>query len=175
MKFFNRFILLYIFATYMVSCCSDDILNFYVSDIEISNFDVEIQENTNNVSQQDFALRVILVYDGEKGDNGLWCSSNGNYISGNKVTTLNFTANSIVNGIPIGESINELFKLKMNNKIFEDFTAFITQANNLEFIVYEFIFDDTITIQPTTTAFTIELTLADNSILSATTNLVTIN
>jgi hypothetical protein len=105
MKFFNRFILLYIFATYMVSCCSDDILNFYVSDIEISNFDVEIQENTNNVSQQDFALRVILVYDGEKGDNGLWCSSNRNYISGNKVTTLNFTANSIVNGIPIGESI----------------------------------------------------------------------
>jgi hypothetical protein len=147
---------------------------FYsVNEIIVRNYNIETEEDADNVTQEKYALSVILDYDYSDTDNGLWCRVD--QVSTNDVISVNLTADNSINGISPGESLNEIFNLRFNNTTFDDFSIFIIESNKSGFKIFEFIFDESITIDAVTTSFTIELTLTDNSTISANTDLVTIN
>lgn len=168
-----KYVVALIITLCLQACCDDDILFYSVNEVLVVNFNIETEENSDSVTQEEYALRVRLDYQVTDPDNGLWCRADEE--STNDVISLNLTADNSINGISPGESLNEIFNLRFNNTTFDDFSIFLTEANTLEFNVFFFIFDQNITIDPVTTSFTIELTLADNSKISATTDLVTIN
>jgi hypothetical protein len=162
-----------IITTCLHSCCDDDVDLYSANEVLVVNYNIETEENTDSATQEEYALRVILQYDISKVDNGVWREADQR--SSNDIISLNLTADNSMNGISPGESLNEIFKLKFNNTVFDDFSTFLSEANRLEFNVFFFIFDESLTIDPVTTSFTFELTLVDNSTISATTDLVTIN
>jgi hypothetical protein len=173
MKTKIKYLIILIITICLHSCCDDDIVFYSVNEVLIGNFNIETEENADSVTQQEYALRAIVQYDISEVDNGVWCKADEE--STNDVVSLNLTADNSINGISPGESLNEIFNLKFNNSVFDDFSIFLSEANSLEFNVFFFIFDESLTIDPVTTSFTFELTLADNSTISATTDLVTIN
>lgn len=167
-----KYVAILIIAICLHSCCDDATIFYSVNEVLVGNFNIETEENSDSVTQEEYALRVRLVYE-FSGYDGKGCKVDQE--STNDVISLNLTADNAINGISPGESLNEIFNLRFNNTTFDDFSIFIRESNTSDSNFYLFIFDESLTIDPVTTSFTIELTLADNSTISATTDLVTIN